>query len=55
VTQNDILELAELFRQSANNKPIAPGLVAVILSPEDCRAVSDLLFSIHKKEPHKCV
>ncbi len=55
MTQNDILGLAELFRLSANNKPITPGLVAVVLSPEDCRAVSDLLLSIHKKGPHKCV
>jgi hypothetical protein len=54
VTQNDILGLAELFRLSAKNKPIVRELVAVLLSPEDCRAVSDLLLSIHKKEPHKC-
>jgi hypothetical protein len=48
MTPNDILGLAKLFELSANNKPMAPGLVMVVLSPEDCRAISDLLLSIHK-------
>ena len=48
MTPNDILGLAKLFELAANNKPITLGLVAVYLTPEDCRAISDLLLSIHK-------